>query len=347
VPLTEELMLKQKRMSRGGKQRGPPTTAMAFTSGSIEDVEEEEEAEKSNIVGAVMPAAALGIDSESDSDMSIPLSEKHLRDCKINDGCTTATVTGMLDTGAHIALIDKNVVKRLQLKIHKLKKALPITVALNDSTTHRRYLDSYVFLSVTSTDNVWNATRTRFLVTSSLCTSILFGLPWLKRNRIVIDVERRSAINKDSGYNLLQPAESQKPAKCIPAPLRRRKDLKFMRKIKDLKVEAMKELLEKGKYRRKEGRGMSRTTIAALIRERIESLASREELEKEERDIKREFKDVFEPIPHVDELPGDVRASINLKDATKTIATRTYACPRKFREAWKILIQQHLDTGRI
>jgi hypothetical protein len=60
-----------------------------------------------------------------------------------------------------------------------------------------------------------------------------------------------------------------------------------------------------------------------------------------------EFKDVFEPIPHVEKLPKDIQACINLKDASKTIATRTYTCPCKFREAWKTLIQQHLNAGRI
>lgn len=41
------------------------------------------------------------------------------------------------------------------------------------------------------------------------------------------------------------------------------------------------------------------------------------------------------------------RARIMLKDASKTITTRTYSCPRKYHDAWKTLIQQHLDAGRI
>jgi hypothetical protein len=46
-------------------------------------------------------------------------------------------------------------------------------------------------------------------------------------------------------------------------------------------------------------------------------------------------------------LPTDVYCRIKLKDASKTITTRTYTSPRKFKEAWATLIQQHLDAGRI
>jgi len=42
-----------------------------------------------------------------------------------------------------------------------------------------------------------------------------------------------------------------------------------------------------------------------------------------------------------------VYCRIRLKDATKCVQTRTYSTPRKYREAWATLIQQHLDAGRI
>ncbi|KAJ3991564.1 hypothetical protein F5050DRAFT_1538048, partial [Lentinula boryana] len=38
---------------------------------------------------------------------------------------------------------------------------------------------------------------------------------------------------------------------------------------------------------------------------------------------------------------------ITLKDASKVFQTRGYASPRKFKDAWNTLIQQHLDAGRI
>ena len=49
----------------------------------------------------------------------------------------------------------------------------------------------------------------------------------------------------------------------------------------------------------------------------------------------------------MDELPSEIVVSINLKNAEKTIKLCSYPSPRKYKEAWSILIQQHLDVGRI
>ena len=63
--------------------------------------------------------------------------------------------------------------------------------------------------------------------------------------------------------------------------------------------------------------------------------------------LKAEFHEIFVLIPHVNKLPTDVQACIKLKNAKQTIKMRMYQCPRKFREAWGILIQKHLDAGWI
>jgi hypothetical protein len=66
-----------------------------------------------------------------------------------------------------------------------------------------------------------------------------------------------------------------------------------------------------------------------------------------ESELLAEFRDVFEPLPHVDKLPTNVTAQIKIKDAEQMIKTRTYCCPQKFWDAWQTLIQQHLDAGHI
>ncbi|KAF8235816.1 hypothetical protein L208DRAFT_1159344, partial [Tricholoma matsutake] len=63
--------------------------------------------------------------------------------------------------------------------------------------------------------------------------------------------------------------------------------------------------------------------------------------------VKSHYADVFEPIPHVNEMPDTVHCKITLKDASKTISTHSYSCPRKFQEAWNTLINKHLEAGRI
>lgn len=57
--------------------------------------------------------------------------------------------------------------------------------------------------------------------------------------------------------------------------------------------------------------------VAGAICDRIEILTTQEQLLKRDTKLRTEFKQVFEPIPHVDELPSKIVASINLKNTEK------------------------------
>jgi hypothetical protein len=87
--------------------------------------------------------------------------------------------------------------------------------------------------------------------------------------------------------------------------------------------------------------------ILAALRECITTLSFKEELADREADLRSHFSRIFEPPPHVDELPTDPVARIKLKDPNHTIKSRNYACPHKWKEAWHTLLQQHLKAGRI
>jgi hypothetical protein len=87
--------------------------------------------------------------------------------------------------------------------------------------------------------------------------------------------------------------------------------------------------------------------IIASIRQRIETLAAQQNLKDLGNALIEEFKPVFSLIPHIDELPTDIYCRIQLKDASKSITTRSYSTPRKFKDAWQILIGQHLEAGQI
>jgi len=63
--------------------------------------------------------------------------------------------------------------------------------------------------------------------------------------------------------------------------------------------------------------------------------------------VKTKYSKVFNLIPHIDKLLTDVYCLIKLKDASKTITTHTYSSPWKFKAAWAVLSQKHLDAGRI
>jgi hypothetical protein len=71
--------------------------------------------------------------------------------------------------------------------------------------------------------------------------------------------------------------------------------------------------------------------VVGAVRERIETLTAQARLAELGEELKLEFKEVFEPIPHIDALPNDVYCRILLKDASKTIHTHSYGTPRKYR----------------
>ena len=87
-------------------------------------------------------------------------------------------------------------------------------------------------------------------------------------------------------------------------------------------------------------------TIAA-IKTTIERLASKDRLIKLEETIKDEYKEIFRPIPHILMLPTHNMARIKVKEAYKKISNRSYTCPRQYREAFKTLIDQRLESGFI
>ena len=85
----------------------------------------------------------------------------------------------------------------------------------------------------------------------------------------------------------------------------------------------------------------------AAIRSRLEELNAQDQLHWLGESVKNKYKDIFAPIPHLNDLLSDVYCRIKLKYTTKMFTTWSYSTPCKYKEAWAMLIQQHLDVGRI
>jgi len=85
--------------------------------------------------------------------------------------------------------------------------------------------------------------------------------------------------------------------------------------------------------------------IMGTVNRHIQTLACVAKIMHHEDQLKAEYHKIFKPIPHTNQLPTDVQACIKLKNTEQTIKTHTYQCPRKFQEAWGILLQKHLDAG--
>jgi hypothetical protein len=173
---------------------------------------------------------------------------------------------------------------------------------------------------------------------------VIFGIPFLSHNNIVTDHADRSCIDKKSGYNLIKAEVALPP--CIKLKPKEKRML-----VKMTKAEVLNELKSVCNERlakiESSFEKVKEVDMIGAIKERMKDLAWMEMLRKKEKKIREEFKDLFEPIPHVDELPTDCLAEIHLKDPSLSVKSRTYPCPRKFRESWHTLLEQHLAAGRI
>ena len=74
-----------------------------------------------------------------------------------------------------------------------------------------------------------------------------------------------------------------------------------------------------------EGVTVTLIKIIVAVGQTIETLSAKIELEKLGIKLITDFNDVFEPILHVKCLPTNVYCTIELKDTTKKIASRSYS----------------------
>lgn len=195
--------------------------------------------QSASTVGAVLPSSAfqpfvLGIDSDtsaSTEDVS-PLSVPHLiwkaqiwnsEDVQIPYDC-------LLDDGAHLVLIRPETVTDLGLSIRRLNEPVSVSLALNSDPESVKEFHDYVFLSLSSLNNAWSSKPVRALIAPGLCSNILLGLPFLVHNKIVIDHESRTAIDKSCGFDLLHENTT-----CRTALPLHNKDSPIQKRLKILK----------------------------------------------------------------------------------------------------------------
>jgi hypothetical protein len=314
-----------------------------------------------NTVAAILPSSSstpfvLGTgesDTESDPSTVSPISVPHyIWHANIHATSEFPTpIDCLLDNGAHLVLIRPETVTDLGLKIRKLKTPQCATVAIN-SQRHTFHLADYVVLSLSSLNNAWTSRPVRALIAADLCINILLGLPFLKHNKIVIDHELDTAIDKTTGFDLLHennPSPLTTPSRVLTSTSPKHK--------RDTILHIRRQVLEELKWRCMERRqkldenNLFESTLPlnhiASIRNTIQRLASTQDILDLETKVKNEFKQIFEPIPHINRLPPHEPARIHLKDAYKKISNRTYSCPRQYKDAFALLIQQRLESGFI
>lgn len=131
--LTDDFLLSHKRLTNV-----PANVRLVRAVAASSQVEEYNEEEASFVAAAVMPSAVLSSGSESEDEVSTPLTMPHLHwDCMlIGPGADEPlTINSMLDCGVHVVLIDSRLAETLGLQHFCLHKPLPISIALNNTAT--------------------------------------------------------------------------------------------------------------------------------------------------------------------------------------------------------------------
>ncbi|KAG1795413.1 uncharacterized protein HD556DRAFT_1472931 [Suillus plorans] len=273
-------------------------------------------------VGAVMPSSVFEEGSESEDDKYVaPFETAHLIWPCLLTGPSSESferIDALIDHGSHLVLIDESVVDKLGLRKRKLHTSIEASSAfLNSASVSPFSFSEYVLLSPSSINHDWTSHH-----------------------------DLRTCIAKDSKYDLLSPPKHVR--KCR-TPLPSRREIKRQRKnvIKELQ-----KVLEHRGNELEQHTTSKNTNIASVLRQRIETLAfieaNKEHLERLDKEMRRKYEDRFpEDIPHIDHLPTDIVHRIRLKDPNKIIQCRRYNTPRKYREAWDTLLNQHIAAGRL
>ncbi|KAJ7180007.1 hypothetical protein C8R43DRAFT_1117349 [Mycena crocata] len=281
-------------------------------------------------VSAVIPNVddsddSIGTEDDLSREVSTPISFPQLVwDCLIEGPMSNLPVEihALINHGSGLVLIDSDVADALALRRFQLHKPLNISLAFADpSNPAPTLLSKYVKLALHSRDNSWTSNTVRVIVAPNLCAPVILGLPWLARNQIVVDHHARTVIDKRCGFDLLHPPE---PKAAAAPKIKLREQVK---KTKHDHKEMAKELKTVCDARRlhleKENLFEDVKPVNVIaIREHIEVLAHWEELNTIADKLKNEHSCLFEPMPHVNDLPTDVLCEIKLKDADLAFRSR-------------------------
>ena len=143
----------------------------------------------------------------------VPLTVPHLfwrASCSpIND--LPLTFNCLLNVGSHLVIIREDLINQLKLRCKKLDKPVFAETAMHNGRKNVIEFDKIVKLQLYDASGHYISKSICAVISASLCVPILLGLPFLKHNNIIIDVEANTAIDKNNGFNLLNPVIPEKP----------------------------------------------------------------------------------------------------------------------------------------
>lgn len=299
-----------------------------------------------NVVAAVIDDS----DYDSESTTCVPSPYHHLQpllSISASPSSSSIQVRPLMDTGSKDSLISLDLVKELDLKTRSLGTPRPSGSAFGGGKLDGPVFTEYVKIHLVSQDQAWSSGCIKALVSPNLCTKLIIGERTMAREHLELHPASKDIIHSPSGVNLMKPKpnrprpvvtqrrEAEEARRPRPIPTPAQLNLEFHGCLTPKSVPPKTDVFTAGE-------------IVAAIRSRVEILGFEAKLKKLDQEAKERYSERFpRDIPHVHKLPTDVLYRISLKDAHKTIATRNYQSPRKYKEAWRILIDEHLAAGRI
>ena len=155
-------------------------------------------------------------------------------------------------------------------------------------------LTEWVKLHLYDPSNFWTSKTVCTIITPSLCTPVILGLPFLTHNTIIVDHMARTATDKSTGFNLLHPSPPPPP----PPPKQKLKD--FFAKLKEdrkLMVAELKMICTEQQCKiRNHFEPVKPVDCVTAICQCIEELNTHKQLNCLSDSIKSKYKDVFDPF---------------------------------------------------
>ncbi|KAJ7051390.1 hypothetical protein C8F01DRAFT_1091584 [Mycena amicta] len=131
-------------------------------------------------------------------------------------------------------MIDADLVEHVGLPKRRLHKPISFDLAVSSdpSSPLPPSATEYVKLRLHSRDQSYSTKPVRAVVVSGLCAPIILGIPFLSRNRIIIDHFRRTAVDDCCKYDLLNPIPiTPRVQKKRKTPRESRKEILTQRKL--------------------------------------------------------------------------------------------------------------------
>jgi hypothetical protein len=134
----------------------------------------------------------------------------------------------LMDHGADTVFISEAFATSLCLKHRKLNQDMSVEMAMpGEGKKQVVTMSEWVKLQLYDPLGGWQSKTIRAVIAPSLCSPVILGLPFLSHNKIIVDHQARTAIAKDSGFDLLNP----KPPAPKPPPKKKLKE--FFRDLQE------------------------------------------------------------------------------------------------------------------